>query len=158
MAGGKLSGKDLGLFILRVALGVIFIWHGLTKVWGEKAPGINALADMLGNLGVPAPRPMAFALLASEIGGGMLLILGFLAQLGAGAIAVTMLVAIIKVHLHDSFLFSPEKQADNTLLWRWGLELNVAYLAMALCILFTGPGHIGLIPKRKGGGKPPGGI
>ena len=157
MAGGKLSGKDLGLFILRVALGVILIWHGLTKVWGADAPGVNALADTLGNLGIPAPRPMAFAYLTAEIGGGFLLILGFLAQLGAGAIAAVMVLEIFK-HVKDGFLFTvATKDPDGTMLWQWGLELNVAYLAMALCILFAGPGSITLIPKKKGGGGKPGG-
>ena len=149
MAGGKNSGADLGLLVLRLALAGIFIAHGVQKVIG---PGVEGFSSTLANLGVPFPYQAAVATIASELGGGLVvgLGLGVVARLGALALAVVMGVAILKVHLHNGFFIPLEvKEAGRV---AWGYEYNIALLAMALCVLFAGPGKLGLLSGRGRGG------
>jgi putative oxidoreductase len=146
-----MSGKDFGLLVLRLALGGIMIAHGVGKL---TAPGgVNKFADGLAALGFPGPpQAMAIAVIAGEIGGGALVILGLMAQLGAGAIALIMVGAIAKVHLNNGFFLKLEATEPGKL--AHGYEYCLALLAMALCILFAGPGSMAIRIKK--GGKPPG--
>lgn len=148
MAGGK-SGKDLGLLILRLALGAIMMAHGIQKLTGL---GLKGFTDSVANLGIPKPEILAPLAVGAECLGGLLVILGLFSQLGAVAIACTMAVAVFYAHLKNGF-FIPVKveQAGNV---RWGYEYHVALIAMALCILLAGPGSIRLFPKK---GPKPGG-
>ena len=153
MASERSTGASLGLLMIRLALGAIFITHGLLKVVGENAPKVQGFADYLANnLNVPFPYPAAIATIASEIGGGIVILLGLgiFARLGALALAVIMGVAIFKVHWPNGFLLP--MQAEQAGQINYGYEYNVALLAMALCILFAGPGKIGLLGGGGGGG------
>jgi putative oxidoreductase len=149
MADGKKSGLDAGLLVLRLALGGIFIMHGLKKMWLSGAPGVNGVTDMLAGLGVPYPYPMAIALISTEIGGGLLVVLGLFTRIGALGLAVTMVVAIIKVHWRNGFFLPLSAEGIGPI--PMGYEYCLALLSMALCILLTGPGSI-KVPVGKGGG------
>jgi putative oxidoreductase len=151
MAGGRTGGTDIGLLFLRLALGGIFLAHGVMKVL-PSSPGVSGLADTLAKLGIPYPYPAAVATIASEIGGGAVVILGLgiIARLGALSLAVVMVVAILKVHLQNGFFLPMEAKAPGPI--PMGYEYNVALLAMALCILFAGPGKFGLMGGKGGGG------
>jgi putative oxidoreductase len=155
MAGGKNSGLDAGLLILRLALGGIFIAHGVTKVIGTG--GVQGFADFVGSLGLPAavpPYPLAVAAVVAEIGGGLLVVLGLFARPAALALAVVMAVAIWKVHWANGFWLAKTAAKEGPI--ANGMEYCVALLSMALCIFFAGPGGVSALPK-KGGGGPPGG-
>jgi len=151
MAGGKNAGQDLGLLVLRLVLGGIFIAHGVQKLMG---PGVGGFSDFLASLQLPSPYPLAVATISAEIGGGLLVVLGIFPRIGAIALAAVMAVAIWKVHWPNGF-FLPGEAAEKGPI-KMGFEYNLALLGMALCILLAGAGRIGLFPK-KGGGGPPGG-
>src|SRR4051812_45243089 len=90
---------DLGLLVLRIIVGLLFIGHGTQKLFGWF--GGVGLAGMTGWLGSMGLRPSWFwALMAglSEAGGGFLLLLGLLNPLGALGITAAMLVAIATAH------------------------------------------------------------
>jgi putative oxidoreductase len=160
MSSERSTGTDLGLLAIRLALGVTFVWHGIAKVAGENAPGLEQFAKHLDGLGVPFPYPAAVATVVGEIGGGLVvgLGLGVVARLGALALAVIMLVAIFKVHLPNGFISPfvvvapPGVQAGDKLPIVTGFEYNIALLAMSLCVLFAGAGRIGLLSGGKKGG------
>lgn len=143
MAGGKIAGKDLGLVILRLVLGGIMMAHGIQKLTGG---GIKSFTETAGNLGIPKPEILAPLAVGSEVLGGLLVILGLFAQVGAAGIACTMLFAIIYVNWKNGFWIplKAEKAGDIPL----GYEYSLALLAMALCILLAGPGNFRLLPKR----------
>lgn len=145
MSDGKNSGLDVGLLILRLALGGIMIYHGVGKLTGM---GVNAWADTLGKMGIPLPLPMAYASILAEIGGGALVVLGLFARLGALAIAATMVVAIVKVHWANGFALKHTAEGVGPI--PHGYEFCLALLAMALCIVFAGSGKV-RVPV--GGGK-----
>ncbi len=138
MSDGKKAGLDFGLLILRLALGGIFIAHGVGKLLAEG--GVNGFANTVANLGLPAPLPMAYAAVASELGGGLLVVLGLLARLGALSLAGVMVVAIVKVHWANGFFM--KLTAEKAGYIPNGYEYCLALLAMALCVLFAGPGKI----------------
>ena len=48
------NAKDWALLALRVALGVIFVFHGYGKLWG--APGIEAFTGMIDKIGFQLQR------------------------------------------------------------------------------------------------------
>jgi len=149
---------SLGLFLLRLVIGAIFLVHGYAKVFGgpgksesispeaEKLLGkgfkqhldYGGVANVTGfveSLGIPYPKPMAIALMASEFGGGLALILGWHTRLAALALTVGQAVAIQKVHAPNG-LFGPAPEV--------GFELNVALAAATAALTVTGPGKIAL--------------
>jgi putative oxidoreductase len=75
------------------------------------------------------------AILASlaEFGGGLLVAAGFLTPLAAVALIVTMVVAVLTVHLKNGFFVQ-----------NGGFEFNLALAGMALTLLITGAGAYGL--------------
>lgn len=120
---------DLGLVILRLGLGIIFVAHGAQKLlglWG----GDGWTATLTGfeeNLGIP--QWLGMVAIVTEFFGGIAVIVGALTRLAALGLAATMIVAMAKVHLKDGFFLS-----DG------GIEYNVALLAMALALVFAGGG------------------
>jgi putative oxidoreductase len=115
---------------LRLALGAAFIGHGSQKVLGLfGGPGFAKFTSF------PAPfpfmRPSGLwmgAAAVSELAGGLLVLLGLFTRLGAFLILCVMGTVIFGV-LWPKF-FAPE-----------GMELAVAFLAMALALLITGGGQ-----------------
>jgi putative oxidoreductase len=94
----------LGTTLLRVIIGVTFIAHGAMKLVGF---GIAGTAGFLGSLGVPLASVMAPLLIATELGGGILLVLGLLTRYVSVPLIVTMVVALVTVHLPHGF-FLPQ--------------------------------------------------
>ena len=136
MAGGKIGSKDVGLLILRLTLGGIVIAHGVTKL----IEGINVSADALASLGLPYPYPLAIAVIAAEIGGGALLVLGVASAVGALAIASLLVLAIVKIHWRNGFFLRRLPRCPGQI--PHGYEYALACVAMALCVLLTGPGTL----------------
>jgi putative oxidoreductase len=86
------------------------------------------------NLHMPLLPTAAWAYMAAcgEFFGGISVLLGLLARLGAIPIIITMLVAIAKVHGPNGFSL-PQ-----------GCEYNVNLIAMSAAVLIAGPGLISL--------------
>ena len=84
--------KPLALLLLRVALGVVFIYHGYPKLFGHTRQTMDAFAHM--------GFPPYFAYLAGviEFFGGCLLIVGLFTRIAGLLIAAEMAVALVQVH------------------------------------------------------------
>jgi len=84
--------RPLALLLLRVALGVIFIYHGYPKLFGYTRQTMDAFAHM--------GFPPYFAYLAGviEFFGGCLLIVGLFTRIAGLLIAGEMAVALVQVH------------------------------------------------------------
>src|SRR6202171_6327068 len=83
--------QPVGLLLLRLSLGIIFIWHGYPKLTHP-----NAMHGMFVQHGLPGYFVTVAGVL--EVFGGGLLILGFLMRIAAMLLAIEMAVAIWKVH------------------------------------------------------------
>jgi len=89
--------QPLGLLLLRLVLGIIFIWHGYPKLTHP-----NAMHGFFVQHGLPGYFVTIAGVL--EVFGGGLLILGFLARIAALLLAIEMIVAIWKVHSAGGYM------------------------------------------------------
>lgn len=101
--------QPLGLLLLRVVLGMIFISHGYPKL---AHPG--AMHGMFSQHGLPAYFAEVSGVL--EVFGGGLLILGLFSRVAALLLTVEMAVAIWKVHSGDGLMAIHNYEFPLTLL------------------------------------------
>lgn len=126
---------EWGVFFLRITLGTIFFMHGSQKVLGWfGGHGLAESAAMMGKMGIPAP--LAYLSIFTEFLGGILLIVGALTRVVGIALIINMAVAIAVVHFKNGFFLNGANGP--------GYEYNVALIGMALALVLTGPGAIGL--------------
>lgn len=93
------NAADAGLLILRVALGVVFIYHGGQKLFGLFGGyGLAGTAQWMGSVGIPLPYPSALAAGSAEFFGGLAVLLGLGTRIAAVPMVFTMLVAIVSAH------------------------------------------------------------
>jgi putative oxidoreductase len=130
--------SDVGLLILRLAMGVIFIVHGWPKL-NPNSPmkGTAGMGGFLKQMGVPLPMFFAWVVALLETVGAVLLILGLGTRILAVGFAINMLVAIFLAKRRFMKVGFAAQQAT-------GWEFDFALLAGALALLFTGAGSIAL--------------
>lgn len=126
IAGGH--GGDLGKLILRLALGALILFHGVSKV-------ISGPAFILG-LAAKAGLPswIGYLVYVGEVLVPLMIIFGVWTRLGALIIAGNMLVAVWLVHMGDLTAIDPQTGG-------WKLELQGMYLATALALALLGAGR-----------------
>lgn len=122
------NNSQLALFIIRVMVGFTFMLHGSQKVFGLfGGSGLSAWVNWLATLNIPAW--MAYAAALTEFFGGLMLLLGFAAKVGALAEIGVMLGAIYLVHWPHGFF------VQNN-----GFEYSLLLMVCCLGILIGGPG------------------
>jgi putative oxidoreductase len=73
----------------RITVGWVFLWSG----WG-KLHNLPQVTDNFVSWGIPFPHVLTPFVSGVEFFGGLFLLLGFLTRISAGALAITMIVAI----------------------------------------------------------------
>lgn len=131
----------LGLAILRVVTGVIFVAHGAPKLFGG---GVEGLAGMMSNMGVPLSTVAAWGVTLLEFFGGLALIVGLLVAPVAVLLALHMLMGIILVHAANGFYVVGPGQG--------GVEFNLILIASLLALIFAGSGAAALDSALSGDG------
>lgn len=122
-----LAHKSVGLLILRVFIGVIFIIHGV-----QKFQNVEAMIAFFSQLGL---NSFWFYTVATvETLGGIALILGVFTRFAAIALAVIMVFAIA--------LFKSKIGAGSWLTLFAASELDLAILGANLALVFTGSGKL----------------
>ncbi|MDX1395973.1 MAG: DoxX family protein [Gemmatimonadota bacterium] len=119
----------LGLAILRVVIGVIFVAHGWTKLFG----GMEGTIGFFGSLGIPAPTLAAWFVALLETGGGALLIVGLMVTPIALLLAVQMVVAIVLVHIPNGFFVIGPGTG--------GYSFSLLVAAGLVALVLAGPGN-----------------
>lgn len=122
--------EDLGKLVLRLALGVLVLFHGVDKITG----GIGSVEGMVSSAGLP--ELLSYGVYLGEVVGPLLLILGFYARVGALLIAINMLFAIALAHLGQLF------QVNE--FGGWQLEVQGMFLFTAVAMFLIGPGRLGI--------------
>jgi putative oxidoreductase len=91
---------DLALLVLRIVVGIVFIFHGSQKLFTIGIPGITAGFT---KFGVPLPAVTAPFISILEFVGGIVLMTGFWTRAFAALLACDMLGAMIFVHFKNGF-------------------------------------------------------
>ena len=116
---------EYGALVLRVALGIAALAHGLLKVFVFTPAGTVGFFESLGY-----PAALAWAVMAIEILGGIALILGFYARVVA-LVQIPVLLGAALVHLPNGWLFA---NANG------GWEYPVFWAAALAALVLIGPG------------------
>lgn len=100
----SIFSKDLGLLVMRVGLGLIFVRHGWGKIIGGSEEWIW-LGNQMASIGITFfPLFWGLCATAAEFIGGLLLMVGFNTRIASFFLAFTMLVAVMyHITKGDSF-------------------------------------------------------
>jgi len=118
--------RDFAPTVLRVVTGVTFAVHGWQKV---DQMGLPAVTGMVAGLGFPVPVVFAVLLIAAELGGGILLVLGAFTRLAAKSLIIVSLVALFGVHFPNGFSLA-----------NGGYEYILLLLAASVSLALSGAG------------------
>lgn len=121
--------------VLRVVVGLIFALHGWQKL---EMMGLDGTTGFLTQLGFPLPGLMAVLLIAAELVGGILLILGAFTHWVSKILIIVSVVALFSVHFANGFFAS-----------NGGYEYILLILATVVSLMITGPGKWALDTRMK---------
>ena len=139
-----MNGRDLGLLVLRIGLGIVMIIHGGMKAFGWfDGPGLQGWVGYMQSVGVPAP--LAWLAMLVELAGGLGVLLGVLTRVAALGFAVNMMFAIVTVHWEAGFLMNWGSVAGRGEGWEFSFALLTASIALAL----MGPGRYSLVDRER---------
>jgi putative oxidoreductase len=125
---------SIGILLLRLVVGGIFLGHGAQKLLGWfGGGGPSGTERLFGSMGWRPARTMAIVAGLGETLGGLCLLLGLLTPLGAFAVIGVMTNAILAVHAPKGFW--------NT---KGGIEFPLTLLVAAAALGFIGPGRYSL--------------
>ena len=123
---------NLAMLILRVGVGLIFLAHGI-----KHARGREKTTRWFASIGFKHAPMQWFMSTATEIGAGLLLILGLLTGLAAAGVVSTMVVAFWTVHRPAGFFITSfMKKGIEVEGWEYVFTLALAATAIAV----AGPG------------------
>ena len=131
---GPQSLADLGLLVVRLAVGLTFAAHGAQKAlgwWG--GPGFTGWAGAIGRMRFSPTKFWAGVSAYVELAGGLLFAAGLLTSLAAALLFAQSLVIVFRVHLPKGFWNS-----------KGGIEFPLQLLAGAALIVLGGPGAFSL--------------
>ena len=122
------------LTLLRVVLGIIFLYHGYVKLF---VPGaFVGTVGLFTKIGIFLPKISALVVSVVEFAGGILLILGLLTRWTTLLLIIEMVVALFTLHLRNGFLVS-----------NGGYEFVLLILAALVVIISSGAGKLSVGKK-----------
>ncbi len=117
---------------LRLALGLVFVVHG----WSKLSAGPAGFSGMLTGLSVPAPGLLAWLVTIAELVGGAMILVGLLTRLATLPLIATMIGAIALVKIDLGVIAAPGPMP--------GAEVDIALLGGLVALLLLGPGRLSL--------------
>ncbi|CZE47428.1 DoxX family protein [Campylobacter geochelonis] len=123
----KLHAPNLGLLLLRIALGACVIFHGIAKIKG----GIGGVKGMLSGAGLP--EFIGYGVYLGEFIAPIMIILGIFTRF-ASLILIGTCFTILYLAFSDNIFELLAKTG--------GLKAEIVYLYLggAFCLLFSGGG------------------
>jgi putative oxidoreductase len=126
---------DLGLLLLRIAVGGLMLFHGVNKL----VNGISGIEGMLTGMGVPGF--LAYLVIVAEFLAAILIILGIWTRAAAFVMLGNMVVAILMAHSTHIFTLDPNTGG-------WAIELPMFYLLTSAALCLTGGGKYAVTRGR----------
>ncbi len=127
------STRDIAALVGRILLALIFVIFGFSKIGG-----FEGLVGYIASKGVPLPQLMAVGAIVVELGGGLLLLVGYRARWAALAIFLFLIPTTLIFH---NFWSVP---ADQVMAQRTDFFKNVAIMGGMLMVWAFGPGRYAL--------------
>jgi len=126
------TNAGLGFTVLRILVGIIFVAHGGQKLFGLFGGyGLEGTGQWMESIGIHPGYWMALLAGSGEFFGGVALVLGLLVRPASLVLIVTLVVAILSVHIHNGLFM-----ANN------GYEFALALLAGTIATLVEGAGKL----------------
>jgi putative oxidoreductase len=134
----------LALLPLRLIVGLGFLVHGVAKL----SRGPEGFGRLLDQIGVPFPLATAWMVTVIEVAGGLALIIGVFVAIACIPLIVTMVVAMVTVHLPHGFssVQTIGLTADGPVYGPPGFEINLLYIGALIVLAVVGPGPLAALP------------
>lgn len=132
-----MNTQGFPVLIARILLALMFLLAGFSKF-----AGLDGTAGYIASKGLPMPQLLAFGTAALEVGGALLLIVGWKARWAALALAAfTLLASLI---FHNYWALPVEQQMMQQLMFM----KNLAVVGGLLAVFAFGAGSISLDQRR----------
>ena len=125
--------ERFGPLLGRILLGLIFVISGFGKI-----TGFEGAAGYIASKGLPVPQLLAIGAIIVELGGGILLIVGWNARWAAAALLVFIGLAALLFH---NYWAVPPEQAQNQMIH---FMKNVSIMGGMLYVAVYGAGPVSL--------------
>lgn len=129
-----MNAFDVGVLIVRLALGATFVAHGSQKVFGWwEGPGFATWTGAIARMGLRPAQLWAAISAGVELAGGVLVILGLATPVASALLVAQSVYIIVRAHWSRGFFNG-----------KGGIEFAMQLLASSLLIAAVGPGAISL--------------
>ncbi len=129
-----MNNENAGKLILRLAVGLLMLFHGVAKLLHPDS--LDFIRMGLSGLGLP--ELLVYGVYVGEVLAPLLLIAGVFSRWGGMLIVVNMLFAIGLAHMGDLFALTDHGG--------YRLELQMFYLLGGLAVMFLGSGRYAIKP------------
>jgi putative oxidoreductase len=147
MTPSSISPRSWALLPLRVIVGVGFLAHGMAKL--HRGP--EKFAKLLMLIGAPSPLATAWLVTGLEVLGGIAIILGAFVLLASIPLFVSMVVAMLTIHVHYGFsaVNTVGLTATGPVFGPPGYEINLLYMCALAALALVGPGALSVDQWRR---------
>ena len=129
--------QNTAALVGRILLALIFITSGFSKL-----TGFEGTVGYIASKSLPLPQLAAVGAIIVELGGGLMLVLGWKARWAAAALAVFTLLAALIFH---NFWAVPADQVQNTMIH---FLKNISMLGGLIYVVVHGSGPLSLDKGR----------
>ncbi len=126
----NINTDDAGKLVLRAALAIAILFHGVAKLTG----GVGFIGGMLAKAGLP--EALAYLVYVGEVVAPLMILAGLFTRPAALVVAINMLVAVLLVHSAELFTLNGTGG--------WALELQGMFLFAAIGVALLGAGRYSL--------------
>lgn len=127
-----INNPSLGHLLLRIVLGIVFIVHGVQKVFGLfGGSGLEKWSSYMATFSIP--KPIAILVAVAEVLFGITILLGIFTKVSSIIAFIFMLFAMFMVHTKNGFFVQKN-----------GYEYALVLAIASLSLFFTGGGEYAL--------------